>query len=410
VAHTAQSLHDLAAQCETENMRLVGHHDLNGIGDAMQIVKQGNYCYVAHVGYNDLALSILEVSDPENPKLVRQLPKSKNAHSHKVQIVGNTMIMNSEYISYVKRADDDPPITGVFVFNLDDPENPKQVGFYDVPGGRGVHRIWFRDMPYAHLSAQVRGAERQGYQIVDLSDPANPKQAGEWWAPGTFQDDPDPWEILDPHFQHDLGVHGVIPLGDRGYCSCLDAGLVILDLSDLKNIRVISRLNWCPPYAGFSHTSLPLPGRGLLVEVCEAHRGPHEREMDRRIWMIDIRDERQPVMISSLPRPRPGKKWGVDSYYDLPGRFGPHNIHENYADSFVSEEIVFSTWFNGGVRIHDIGDADRPAEIGFFVPPPPEGEPTTQLNDLFVDSDGLCYTGDRMKGGLYIAEYTGPKK
>jgi len=67
---------------------------------------------------------------------------------------------------------------------------------------------------------------------------------------------------------------------------------------------------------------MPLPGRGLLVEVCEAHNNPKERLRDRRIWMIDIRDERQPVMISSFPTPKPLAKWGVDSFYDLGERFG----------------------------------------------------------------------------------------
>ena len=141
MAQTVQSLREMAARCETENTRFVGHHDLNGVGDAMQIVKKDNFVYVAHVGYNDLALSILDVSDPENPKLVRQLSKPKNAHSHKVQIVGNILIQNSEYIPYVKRIDNDPPECGVFVYDISDPTDPKQTAFYNVEGGRGVHRI-----------------------------------------------------------------------------------------------------------------------------------------------------------------------------------------------------------------------------------------------------------------------------
>ena len=30
------------------------------------------------------------------------------------------------------------------------------------------------------------------------------------------------------------------------------------------------------------------------------------------------------------------------------------------------------------------------------------------FNDLFVDADGLIYVSDRIRGGLYILEYTGP--
>jgi len=31
------------------------------------------------------------------------------------------------------------------------------------------------------------------------------------------------------------------------------------------------------------------------------------------------------------------------------------------------------------------------------------------FNDLYVDTDGLIYVTDRIKGGLYVLEYTGPE-
>ena len=89
------------------------------------------------------------------------------------------------------------------------------------------------------------------------------------------------------------------------------------------------------------------------------------------------------------------------------GRFGPHNIHENYAGSFQSETLIFSTWFAGGVRATDISDADRPEEVGYFVPPPPPGQPAIQINDVYVDANKLVYITDRISGGIYILEYTG---
>jgi len=205
------------------------------------------------------------------------------------------------------------------------------------------------------------------------------------------------------HFQ----VHGAIPHGDRAYVSCTDAGMVILDISDLRNPKFISRINWCPPYGGYSHTSLPLPGRGLVVEVCEMVNGGRERNGDKRIWLIDVRDDRQPVMISSFPEPKPPKGTPWESFDDRPLRFGPHNVHENYAGSFQSETLIFSTYFNAGMRITDISNADRPEEVGYFLPPTPPGEPAIQINDLFVDTNNLVYVTDRRSGGLYVVEYTG---
>ena len=44
-----------------------------------------------------------------------------------------------------------------------------------------------------------------------------------------------------------------------------------------------------------------------------------------------------------------------------------------------------------------------------FIPPAPEGQKAPMFNDLYVDTDGLIYVTDRIKGGLYVLEYTGPK-
>ena len=62
-----------------------------------------------------------------------------------------------------------------------------------------------------------------------------------------------------------------------------------------------------------------------------------------------------------------------------------------------------------GLLVFDIRNKFRPEEVGFFTPPPPEGQKAPMFNDLYVDTDGLIYVTDRIKGGLYILEYTGPK-
>jgi hypothetical protein len=38
------------AKSECLNVRVIGHHDLNGHGDGMQLVKHGRYIYLAHLG------------------------------------------------------------------------------------------------------------------------------------------------------------------------------------------------------------------------------------------------------------------------------------------------------------------------------------------------------------------------
>ena len=87
---------DIQAKSESWNMRVIGHHDLNGHGDGMQLLKQGRYVYLAHLGTSPMALSILDVADPTDPRLMTQMPHAPNTHAHKVQIVGDILIQNQE--------------------------------------------------------------------------------------------------------------------------------------------------------------------------------------------------------------------------------------------------------------------------------------------------------------------------
>ena len=54
------------------------------------------------------------------------------------------------------------------------------------------------------------------------------------------------------------------------------------------------------------------------------------------------------------------------------GNFGRHNLHENRPGTFVSEETIFATYHNAGVRVFDIRDQIPPKEIASWVLPMPE--------------------------------------
>jgi hypothetical protein len=59
--------------------------------------------------------------------------------------------------------------------------------------------------------------------------------------------------------------------------------------------------------------------------------------------------------------------------------------------------------------MYDISEPADPKEIAAYVPDKPPNSRTTaiQINDVFVDNNGVVYAGDRLGGGLYILEYTG---
>ena len=49
-----------------------------------------------------------------------------------------------------------------------------------------------------------------------------------------------------------------------------------------------------------------------------------------------------------------------------------------------------------------------PVEVGYYIPQAPEGSKlgAAQMNDVYVDENGLIYAIERFTGGLYILETT----
>jgi hypothetical protein len=201
------------------------------------------------------------------------------------------------------------------------------------------------------------------------------------------------------------GLHHAIVHGDTAYAAWRDAGLVILDVADRSAPKLIAHRNWSPPYGGGTHNCLPLPERDLLVVADEAVLDNCEDGI-KFIWMFDIRAPSNPVSISTFPTPREA------DYCKKGAHFGPHNIYENRPDGMVSSETIFATYQNAGIRVFDIRDAHRPAEIAAFVPSPPprlvDHRPNRPLViqscDVWVSAEGLIYSTD-YNGGLYILEY-----
>ena len=304
------------------------------------------------------------------------------------------------------------PGTGMGVYDIGNSEEPRQIGFLDTSGpySRGCHCLWWVDGNYAHLSTGAKDfkpndqKDDQFYMIVDVSNPENPVEAGRWWMPGTMEGDGHNPVDRHPDFDsghrlHNANVYPTRP--DRAYCAYMDSGTIIVDVSDVSKPSMISQFNFAPPFPGFTHTVLPLFSRELMVVTQESVRNNGE-DYPKLIWMVDMRDEANPVIISTFPMPEPGL------FTSRPGRFGAHNVHENQpaATSMQDETLIYGTFFNAGVRVFDTSNPFQPEEIAYFVPEKLDNAGSVGINDVYVDENGIMYAVDRVKGGLYILELT----
>jgi hypothetical protein len=361
--------------------REIGHHDLGGYGDGMQVMRAGDALYVGHFGPSGMATSVLDASDPTDLKLVRQWKARPGGHCHKVQVADGLLLTN--YEAFRGGA---PDRVGFAIHDLTDPFDPVEVGFWDSTG-RGVHRIVYEGGRYAYVSATPDGFSVRIWVVVDVSDPANPVEAGRWWWPGMADDEPADWT-------EERSVHHAMVHGNRAYAGMWNSGLMILDISDLADIRAIAHLNW--EVGGHTHTALPLPSRNVVVVTDEMIKDDCDDD-PHMVRVVDISDESNPQVVAICPVPE-------GDFCERGLRFGAHNLHENRPNSYQSDRIVFATYFNGGLRVYDLDDVSNPVEIAHWVPECPPNQPACQINDVWVDEDLLVYITDRVNGGVYVLE------
>jgi hypothetical protein len=394
-------------------MRLIAHHDLSGFGGigegmAMQHARDGRrILWLAHESAPKNFTGV-DVTDPRAPRVVVQteLPHAK-VRSNSLDVVGGTMA-----VAYQTQTKGLTP-AGFELFDIGVPEQPKLIAHFDASGphSRGVHALWFVDGEFVHMASGAADFEPrhpnddQFYRIVDVRAPTRPVEVGRWWLPGTREGDSvPPPQRLDPKFDAGFRAHNtnVFPQRpDRAYVGYIDGGAMILDIADKAHPRLVGRWQNSPPFNGFTHTVLPLFDRNLLIvsDECVKDDG---FDWPKLVWVLDAREETNPVPISTLPAAPHG------TFARRGGRFGAHNLHENLPvpTSWRSEQIVIGTFFNAGVRAYDISNPYQPQEVAYFVPAPPplSRAGAIQLNDVYVDDRRIVYTVDRFVGGLYVLE------
>lgn len=359
----------------SKKIRQVGRIDLPGGG---QVVVENGYAYVGHVEPPH-GTSIIDVKDPKHPRIIAQLDVREGIHSHKVRVRGDVMLINYERYKAEKEAQG-----GLKIFDISNPARPREIAFFNG-ACRGAHRFTL-DERYVYFSPEMEGYLGNIVMIVDLNDPARPQEVGRWWMPGQWiaGGETPAWKGTDHRCHHPMRR------GNRLYVSYWHGGFVILDISDMSRPKLLSHLDWSPPYPAPTHTTLPLSkkimDRHILVVTDEEVRDKLSPTPSAFLWVVDISEETRPIPISTYSVP-----------YDRaanPGiQFGAHQPAEQ-----VYDNVLYVTWFSGGLRAVDISDPYIPREVGYYVPLPGQGQKTVKSNDVFRRDDGLLFLVDRLNG------------
>jgi hypothetical protein len=415
------------------NVKRVGHLDIPGGG---QVVVRGGYAYVGHMK-PPYGTTIVDVSDPANPKIAAQIMLEGDAsHTHKVRVVGDIMYTNVEQNSRhllrkgealpglrdtlgasLGRAPSDAELAaeigvnpeqipmldaarergyhdgGFKVWDISDRCNPREIA-YKKTFGFGVHRF-HADENYAYISTEMEGYIGNILVIYDMANPENPEEISRWHMPGQHLagGEKPTWKGYTHRLHHAMRV------GDELWASVWHAGFRVLDVSDIRNPKTVASHNYHPPFPEPTHTVMPLEnrinGRRIAIAIDEEHEHTPGR-LHGFMWVFDVTDYDNIQAISAFDVSELDSPWAR-----APGRFGAHQFREK-----LDTTLVYATWFAGGLRIVDVADPFHPQEVGHFIPEPPKGEASPQSNDVDVDDNGLIYLIDRNRG-LDVLEFSG---
>jgi hypothetical protein len=383
------------------NVKRLARLELPGAG---QVTVEGRFAYVGHITNKDrLGTSILDISDPRQPKLLSQIAVDEpDSHSHKARVIGDLMIVNVEQnLGKLGRQGVDGSAEqtsyehgGFKLYDVAERTRPKLITHVKT-WGRGVHRFDM-DQHYAYISTEMEGYVGNILVIFDIRHPAQPVEVSRWWMPG----------------QHVAGgeqptwvgrrnrLHHALRFGDKLWAGCWHGGVAVVDVSDIRKPRTLGTYNYHPPFPEPTHTFMPVPerinGRRIAVAIDEEDHAHSADELERRkgrphgcLWVFDVTDAAAMKPISIFEVSELDSPWSRAT----PARFGAHQFQEH-----MEGTLVYCAWFSGGLRIVDVADPAAPQEVGWFIPEPAAGKPAPQTNDVDVDGRGLVYIVDRYTG------------
>jgi hypothetical protein len=439
---------------EAQNVRLVGHNDLQG-RTAYQptIVKQADR-YIAYVGHHGGSAdnsrptnaltgqpelngtSIVDVTDPKAPKYIAHIPGAVgDGEAGAAQMTrvcdGKTLGKGDPNKVYLLRAFGRE---GHEIFDVTDPAKPKVIT--RLMGLKDTHKnFWECETGIAYLVSTPADWRTRMIQVYDLSDPAHPVKIRDF---GLVGQQPGATGAVP------VAIHGLYSTGPKGnrlyvaYGTNKGGIMQIVDREKLLNgpkepipdnltYPQISRVEMMP-FNG-AHNAFPLgklkiaefakdqdKGERDVVMIVSENYKEECTEPRHMVWFADTTVEAKPMVVSNWTVPE-----AAGNFCTRGGRFGAHSSNENMNPMFYPK-LVFITFFNAGLRVLDVRDPYQPKEVGYFIPPitaattrrcfKVDGQdkcsnPVIQSNNAEVDDRGYIYIADRANTGLHIVELTG---
>lgn len=288
------------------------------------------------------------------------------------------------------------PTPTVMLYDVSDPTDPAPLDRYEP--GFPIHNAFFED---GIVYLTQHGDDGNPIAIVDTADDEL-TELTRW----TLLNHGEDWNGVNQRLYsiHDIYVHD-----DLAYLSYWDAGLWILDVSDPTSPEYVNhfgdytreellameddRTYWepfVPPgnahYAQVDETGTLL---GVGAEAWATEDGDGTLVGDPGgIDLWDVEDPTAPEHLSHIPAP--------DSYDNT--QEGQFTTAHNFD---IVGERLYSSWYFGGVKLHDVSDPESPEELAWWRNP---DEAVFWTARSGVPGDFFVGSSAQSDGGFELAE------
>ena len=261
----------------------IGQFDNGGYSIAVEI--ENNLAFIADF---NAGLEIIDISDKTNPEFVGTY-SDRTGLTYDLALQGN----------YVYLADFDD---GLEIIDKSNPNNPQRIGHYNKSQSivYGIH---------VENNLAYTAGLNDTFEILDISNPANILQISSYVEPG------------------DVTARDVLIYDQYALLACFNAGLIILDISDIYNPVKINHYN---------------NGLGFCVDIFLTDEYLFMVDWNNGIRILDYTEITNLVAVSSIP------------YFS---RAISADIHEN---------IIFVADIYRGIFAYDISNITAPEFLSFF--------------------------------------------
>lgn len=333
----------------------VGRVEVEGATEAV-VTPDGATAFVAATdGY-----AVVDLSSPAEPTVVaerRGLLSDREdgplAGIYDVKHAGDTLLVVGPANPGQSR------LAGALVVDVSEPENPRSRAFYET--SYPIHNAYL-DGDTAYLTANA--GERRRLEIVDVAD--EPTLIGRWDLTGHE----DAWAEVPPLARtlHDVTVQdGVASLAHW------DAGTWLLDVSDPTAPAVISHIGRdaeaaAADFDAGADSYDALPGNSHYAAVDESG---DLLAVSREAWATEALPEGGPGGIDLYDISTPTDPEALATIDPPPTPDATQEGSWTTAHNFEFRDgILYSSWYRGGVKRHDVSDPADPTQLTWWADRP----------------------------------------